>query len=84
MTDDDLEERTTDFMHALAASEADVANISADRTEDGMVVTFDLLDSDNADLVREVAAEYGFEASDDTGEQFETATKEGETENRSS
>lgn len=50
MTDDDLEDRTTDFMHALASSEADVANISADRTEQGMRVTFDLLDPDDADL----------------------------------
>ena len=58
-------------MHALAASDADVANISADRTEDGMVVTFDLLDSDDADLVRSVAEEHGFEATDDTSERFE-------------
>jgi len=70
MTDDDLEERTTDFMHALAASEADVANISADRTEEGMRVTFDLLDPDDADLVRDVATEHGFEQYDDTGERF--------------
>lgn len=71
MTDDDLEERTTDFMHALAASDADVANISADRTEEGMVVTFDLIDPDDADLVRSVGEEHDFEATDDTSERFE-------------
>ena len=70
MPDDELKQRTTDFMHALASSEADVANITADRTEGGMVVTFDLLDSDDADLVREVAAEHGFETTDDTNERF--------------
>ena len=58
MTEDNLEQRTTDFMHALAASEADVANISAERTGRGMRVTFDLLDPNNADLVREVAKEH--------------------------
>ena len=70
MPDDELKQRTTDFMHALASSEADAANITADRTEGGMVVTFDLLDSDDADLVREVAAEHGFETTDDTNERF--------------
>ena len=74
MTDDELKQRTTDFMHALAASDADVANITADRTEEGMVVTFDLLDSDDADLVRSVAEEHGFEATDDTSERFEFVT----------
>ena len=72
MTDDDLEERTTAFMHALAASDADIANISADRTEDGMVVTFDLLDPEDADLVRDVADEHDFEQYGDTGERFES------------
>jgi hypothetical protein len=72
MTDDDLEARTNDFVHALAASDADVANINADRTEQGMRVTFDLLDSDDADLVRDVAEEYGFEQDGDTGERFES------------
>jgi hypothetical protein len=65
MTDDDLEARTNDFVHALAASDADVANINADRTEQGMRVTFDLLDSDDAE-------EYGFEQDGDTGERFES------------
>lgn len=69
---DDLEERTSDFVHALAASDADVANISADQTEQGMRVTFDLLDHDDADLVREVAKEHGFEQYGDTGERFES------------
>lgn len=55
---DDLEERTSDFVHALAASETDVANISADRTEDAMVVTCALLDPDDPDLVRDVAEEH--------------------------
>ena len=68
---DDLEKRTTDFMHALAASDADVANISADRTEKGMVVTCGLLDPDDADLVRDVAEEHGVEPTDDTSERFE-------------
>ena len=72
MTDDDLEKRTTDFMHALAASEADVSNISADRTEDCLVVTFGLLDPDDADLVRDVADEHDFEQYGDTGERFES------------
>jgi hypothetical protein len=72
MTDDDLESRTTDFMHALAASEADVANISAERTDQDMRVTFDLLDTDDADLVRDVATEHGFDQYGDTGERFET------------
>lgn len=71
MTDDDLEERTNDFVHALAASDADVANISADRTEQGMRVTLDLLDPDHLDLVRDVAEEHGFEQDGDTGERFE-------------
>ena len=71
MTDDDLEEQTSDFVHALAASDADVANISAERTERGMRVTFDLLNSDHVDLVREVAAEHGFKQYGDTGERFE-------------
>lgn len=71
MTEDDLETRTNDFMHALAASDAGVANISADRTGDSVVVTFDLLDPDDADLVRDVAEDHGFEQADDTGEQFE-------------
>ena len=69
---DDLEERTSDFVHALAASDADVANISADQTEQGMRVTFDLLDHDDADLVRDVAKEHGFEQYGDTGERFES------------
>ncbi len=71
MPDDDLEKRTTDFMHALAASDADVVNISADRAEEGMIVTFDLLDNDDADLVRDVAEEHGFETTDDTSERFQ-------------
>lgn len=66
MTDDNLEERTNDFVHALAASDADVANISADQTEQSMRVTFDLLNHDNADLVRGVAEEYGFGQDGDT------------------
>lgn len=72
MTDDDLEERTNDFVHALAASDADVANISGERTEQGMRVTFDLLDSADTDLVQEIAEEHGFEQYGDTGERFES------------
>ena len=74
MPDDELEQRTTDFMHALAASEADVSNISANRTEDCLVVTFDLLDSDDTDLVRDVAEEHGFKPTDDTSERFVLST----------
>jgi hypothetical protein len=72
MIDDDLEARTNDFVHTLAASDADVANISAERTEQGMRVTFDLLDPDDADLVRDVAEEHGFKQYDNTGERFES------------
>jgi hypothetical protein len=73
MSEDDLEERTNDLFDALAASEADVANISAERTERGMRVTFDVLDSDQVelDLVRDVAREHGFDQYGDTGERFE-------------
>ena len=72
MTNDDLKARTNDFVHALAGSDADVANISADRTEQGMRVTFDLLDPDHVDLVRDVADEYGFGQYGDIGERFES------------
>jgi len=41
--DDNLKERTNDFVHALAASGADVANISTERTGNGMRVTYDVL-----------------------------------------
>ena len=71
MTDGDLKARTNDFVHALAASDADVANIAANRVEDGMRVTFDLLDPDDADLVRDVADTHDFEQDGDTGERFE-------------
>jgi len=54
MTDDDLKARTSDLMHALAASDADVANITAEWTDQGMRVTFDLLKPDDAELAREV------------------------------
>jgi hypothetical protein len=72
MPDTDLEARTSDFVHALASSDADVANISADQTEQGMRVTFDLLDPDDANLVRDVADEHGFEQYGDNGERFES------------
>jgi hypothetical protein len=72
MSDDDLEDRTNDFVHALAASDADIANISAGRTENGMRVTFDLLDPDHVDLVQKIAQEHGFDQHGDTGERFET------------
>jgi hypothetical protein len=72
MTDDDIKTRTNDFVHALAASDADVANISAEKSEQGMTVTLDLLDPDDADLVRDVADEHGFEQDGDTGERFES------------
>ena len=72
MTDDDLKERTNDFVHALAASDADVANITAEKSEQGMRVTFDLLDHDDADIVQDVADEHGFEQYGDTGERYES------------
>ena len=72
MTDDNLKERTNDFVHALAASDADVANISAEKSEQGMRVTFDLLEPDDADLVRDVADAHDFEQDGDTGERFES------------
>ena len=71
MTDDDLKARTNDFVHTLAASDADVANISANRTEQGMRVTLDLLDPDDTNLVCDVAKEHGFEQYGDNGERFE-------------
>jgi hypothetical protein len=37
-----------------------------------MRVTFDLLDQDDADLVRDVAAEHSFEQYGDNGERFES------------
>jgi hypothetical protein len=72
MSDDDLEERTNEFVHALAASDADTANISAERTESGMRVTFDLNETNDADLVRRIADDHGFEQYGDTEERFET------------
>jgi hypothetical protein len=74
MADDDLKARTNDFVHALAASDADVANITAEKSEQGMRVTFDLLDPDDADLVQDVAEEHGFEQDGDTGERFESVS----------
>ena len=72
MPDTDLEERTNDFVHALAASDADVANITAEKSEQGMRVTLDLLDLDDADLVRDVADAHDFEQYGDNGERFES------------
>ena len=72
MTDDDLKTRTNDFVHALAASDADVVNITAEKSEQGMRVTFDLLDPDDTNLVCDVADEHGFEQYGDTGERFES------------
>ena len=72
MTEDALEDRTSDFMHSLAASDAGVANITAEKSEQGMRVTLDLLDPDDADLVRDVAEEHGFEQYGDNGERFES------------
>jgi hypothetical protein len=37
-----------------------------------MRVTLDLLDPDDADLIRDVAEEHGFEQYGDTGERFES------------
>lgn len=53
---------------------ADVANISAKKSEKAMCVTFDLLNPDDADLVREVAEKHGFEQYGDTGERFESVS----------
>ena len=46
MSDDDLKDRINDFVRVLAASDADVANISIQRAEQGIRVTFDLLESE--------------------------------------
>lgn len=56
----DLKDRTTNFMHALAASEADAANISADRTGAGMMV-HTWLPPSHVGNAQAVAAKYGFE-----------------------
>ncbi|WP_299237165.1 hypothetical protein [Natronomonas sp.] len=72
MTDDNLGARTSDFVHALAVLDADVMNITAKRIEQGMRVTLDLFDSNDADLVRDVAEEHCFERYDSTGERFES------------
>ena len=74
MIDDDLEARTKDFVHALAASDADVANITAEKSEQGMRVTLDLLDPDDTNLVCDVAKEHGFEQYGDNGERFESVS----------
>jgi hypothetical protein len=67
-------------MNAFAASGADVANISAERSEQGMRATFDLLDLDDADLVRDVAEEHGFEQHGDSGERFISSTEDSDYE----
>lgn len=55
----DLEQRTTDFMHALAASNADAVNISADRNGTGMMVFVWLHDS-GLEHAKEIAGDHGF------------------------
>ncbi len=69
-----------DIMNAFAASGADVANISAEISEQGMRITFDLLDPDDADLVRDVAEEHGFEQYGDNGERFISSTEDSDYE----
>lgn len=59
-TTTELKERTTDFMHALAASSADAANISADRTGAGMMV-HTWLGPSHVGNAQAVAEKYGFE-----------------------
>lgn len=59
-TTDDAETRATDFMHALAASEVDAANISAEPTGAGAMVHAWLL-PDEVEDAEVVAAEYDFE-----------------------
>ena len=39
--------------------------------QESSILLFDLLEPDDADLVRDVAAEQGFEQYGDTGERFE-------------
>lgn len=48
MTTTTLEDRTSEFMHALAAADVDAANISASRTDGGMAVDVDLPAVDDA------------------------------------
>lgn len=61
MTGDNSGDTASEFMHALAASDADVTHISAEEVPGGVEVSFNLLDEDDIDLVREIANEYGFE-----------------------
>lgn len=56
---DDLKNRTTDFMHALAASDVDAANISADTNGVGMMVHAYIPD-DEIDAAESIATDYGF------------------------
>ncbi|UTF55962.1 hypothetical protein [Natronosalvus rutilus] len=55
-----LEDRTTEFMHALAAADVDAANISADRSGAGMMVHTWLPEAD-LEAAEEIAGDHGFE-----------------------
>jgi tRNA G46 methylase TrmB len=65
----DIEEGSSYFMHALAGSDANVANITTEPTEDGVRVAFDLLDKDYLSIVRDIADQCGFD--EKSSEQFE-------------
>jgi hypothetical protein len=58
-TTDDVEQNTIDFMHGLAASDVDAANISAERTPREMRVHADIPRADSA-AASDLAAEYDF------------------------
>lgn len=61
-----VKERTTEFMHALAAADADAVNISAEGTGAGMMVHTWLPEGD-LEAAGEIAGEYGFELYGETG-----------------
>jgi hypothetical protein len=65
----ELEEASSYFMHALAGSDANVANITTEPTEDGVHVAFDLLDKDDLSIVLDIASQCGFD--EKSTEQFE-------------
>jgi len=58
-TTDDTDDQTIEFMHALAASDVDAVNISAERTPREMRVHADIPRDDNA-AASELAQEFGF------------------------
>lgn len=62
----DAENRTIEFMHALAADDVDAVNISADRTGAGMMVHTWLPEGD-LEAAEEIAGEHDFTLYGETG-----------------